>query len=419
MKWAQKNRKPGYAVAHASVMFPYILMMMLVTLNYQQAAAFSLHNRYIVHRKFIINSWNLKHSSKNLHDSKCLRGHNLGLPHDKSLESHRLSMSTASSSEDIATNSSSNKTPYSYLYAIAGLASSIAWVVVSCIALSYHPDPKFQNCTMRHNILTMSQAFCFPLSVLCAAFASVRAILSKYPQITNIADDDHELAMQTCKLVNLGVATSSIWLSGAAMMGPIFCFGYDLYPLRVKIGAGLSHAATALLALLMFGQARKSLLVSTPGQLNEPVSGEGVHEGIDGGKRTIYRLCAAGYLWFTILPLFASYPLATVPSILGKRLSRPASAFSFIAAVLCYCLSRADFKKHVDSSIFRPIKYSMTVGCALHLGLILAKIAGVDGGGLLFPGRGLWEVYPAMLAVPYSAGCSMMVHLLFCVASLI
>jgi len=415
MKWAQKNhRKPGCAV-----MFPYILTMMLVTLNYRQAAAFSLHNRYITHPEFNINSWNLKDSSKNLHNSKCLRGHILGLPHDKSLESLRLSMSATSSSEGIATNSSSNKTPYSYLYVIAGLASSIAWVVVSCIALSYHPDPKFQNCTMRHNILTMSQAFCFPLSVLYAAFASVRAIWSRYSQITNNTDDDHELAMQTCKLVNFGVATSSIWLSGAAMMGPIFCFGYDLYPRYVKIGAGLSHVTTALLAILMFCQAHKSLVLSTPGQLNEPGSGEGVRQGTDGGKRTIYRLCAAGYLWFTILPIFASYPLATVPSILGKRLSRPASAFSFIAAVLCYSLSRADFNKHVDSPIFRPIKRSMTVGCALHLGLILAKIAGLDGGGLLFPGRGLWEVYPAMLAVPYSAGCSMMVHLLFCIASLI
>ena len=55
----------------------------------------------------------------------------------------------------------------------------------------------------------------------------------------------------------------------------------------------------------------------------------------------------------------------------------------------------------------------------LHLGLVLAKIVGVDGGGLLLPGRGLWEVYPAMLAVPFSAGSSMIVHVLFCIASLI
>lgn len=407
-------------MTHASTA---LLHVVLLALKNRQATAFTTHNRLIRYQRNNINSWCSNKPSKKYHNTRCSREHIIQdhSSHHADAYGRRLCLSMAStaSTEKSASHLSSNEVVFSWLYTISGLASSVAWVVVSCISLSYHPDPKFQNCTMRHNILTMSQAFCFPLSVLYAAFASIRAILSKYYIAVNV-DENHELAMPTSdfKLINLGVAASSIWLSGAAVLGPIFCFGYDLYPRCVKIGAVLTHALTAFLAILMFGKAGKSITDSS-GEEVKSISSEHVNQGNTGARRLIYSSCAAGYLWFTMLPIFSSYPLATVPSILGKRLSRPASAFSFLAAVLSYSLSRVYSRKNIDPSIFDPIRRSMRLGCMLHLGLVLAKIVGVDGGGLLLPGRGLWEVYPAMLAVPFSAGSSMIVHVLFCIASLI
>ena len=46
--------------------------------------------------------------------------------------------------------------------------------------------------------------------------------------------------------------------------------------------------------------------------------------------------------------------------------------------------------------------------------LIALKLNGVDGGG--FPGRGLWEVYPVIISVPFAAGVSILVHAIACYA---
>ena len=45
-------------------------------------------------------------------------------------------------------------------------------------------------------------------------------------------------------------------------------------------------------------------------------------------------------------------------------------------------------------------------------------MAGVDGGGLLLPGRGLWEFYPAMVAAPKAAAVSCAAHLCLALGAL-
>lgn len=133
----------------------------------------------------------------------------------------------------------------------------------------------------------------------------------------------------------------------------------------------------------------------------------------------------SGCFFFAIQPIVAPFPLATIPTILGKRLSRPASAFTLLGSIVAYCLKEKgpeatskvfDSEKN-QGEIRTVLRNGLAWGTSGHLFLIFLKLIGVDGGGLIFPGRGLWEVYPAMLSVPFAAGVSMAIHALLCFAA--
>ena len=134
---------------------------------------------------------------------------------------------------------------------------------------------------------------------------------------------------------------------------------------------------------------------------------------------------SVGLLWFTILPIVSPYPLATIPTILGKRLSRPASAFTLLGSVMAFCLKEGiDEVPCTDRTLSnhsrdldRILSRGLAIGSSSHLLLIALKLIGVDGGGLIFSGRGLWEVYPAMMSVPFATLLSVLVHTIVCYAT--
>lgn len=335
-------------------------------------------------------------------------------------------------------------------YGLAGILSALAWIVTAYVALSFHPDPKFADCTLRHNLLTMSQAFAFPLPVAWASFEALRTSASA------AKNANANSSSRTSRKLNAAVAIASFWLAASSAFPPAFAFGYDLYPLRQKIAVSTIHAVTGTFALAIALRRSTSTSWIRRGLLLGPTTSTSRrhrhrhrhHRGNNNNSSSssrYYATGAAGLLYFAIQPIVSPYPLATIPTILGKRLSRPASAFTLLGAVMAHCLigegeeeeernndndndnyngnaaSDDDDDNDVDDgdSIVRTtLRRGLAWGTSAHLCLIFMKIIGVDGGGLIFRGRGLWEVYPAMISVPFAAGVSFAVHAILCFGAL-
>mmetsp|Transcript_112921 Transcript_112921/g.291957 ORF Transcript_112921/g.291957 Transcript_112921/m.291957 type:complete len:112 (-) Transcript_112921:28-363(-) len=93
--------------------------------------------------------------------------------------------------------------------------------------------------------------------------------------------------------------------------------------------------------------------------------------------------------------------------ILGKRFSRPASAWSFLAAVAAYVLKDAAERDRLDASTFRTLRRGFACMSGVHLLLVGLKLAGIDGGQ-----AGLRMFYPGALSCPKASLASFAMHAL-------
>jgi len=318
--------------------------------------------------------------------------------HNKSMMMATISDDVSSSDEQLISN---RNTRLSNTYSLFGILSSLAWIATSYVALSYHPDPKFADCTLRHNLLTMGQAFAFPLPVFWSAFMALR----------QSAKDGTINSSKISQRLNMGIAIASFWLAASSAFTSSFAFGYDLYTIQHKVITSIIHSCTGIFVLV------QSLRYTSIGQITRRfIDALWMDRSTFNQKNSaVYATVSLGLLYFAIQPVVSPYPLATIPTILGKRLSRPASAFTLLGSVVAYSLEERSIDDS-EISIQKILRRGIGLGSAAHLALIFLKIIGVDGGGLIFKGRGLWEVYPAMIAVPFAASCSFAVYALLCFA---
>lgn len=321
-------------------------------------------------------------------------------------------------------------------YALAAFLTVVAWTKCSVVALKSHPDASLDAiCGPRHNILTTAQALAFALPLILSVFNYLRNSALENEGSASAMNGD-----ATSRRLNLGMGLSSAWVGSAALLTPLFSCGYDLYSAGMRFSAAGAHFASAILCLAVWsrgsgkGSGPLGDLFGLPSRLITGVIGAirslsprdasddpGTREGSDGRKE--FALCAALFAWFGILPIVSPFPLATIPTILGRRLSRAASAWTFLAAVVSFSLKNAAERAPGvgGSSARQPyagLRRGLATGSFLHLFLVALKLIGVDGGGLLLPGDGLWKVYPMMLQAPFAGVVSILMYSLAIVASM-
>ena len=341
-------------------------------------------------------------------------------------------------------------------YTAAGLATASAWTACAFITLSSHPNAAINAaCGLRHNALTIGQALALPLPLAWAVVTSLRGA----------AEVGWErLRSGTYRRLNLALAAASLWMGAATACMPAFAYGvlmlhrcnashphtvhpptpysyttsrlagYDMYPPAFKLVATAAHGLTAALCLGVWGRSVASsppplaghyvprivrgFVGSLTNLMPNPTSrmtgdvADDPDTAAGGDGRNEYALCAMLLGYFALQPVVSAFPLATVPAILGKRLSRAASGWTFLAAVVAYVLKDATERGRIGASTFVTLRRGLALGSGAHLAIIAAKLAGVDGGGLLLPGRGLWAFYANAMAVPFAFGASIAAYAL-------
>jgi hypothetical protein len=277
-------------------------------------------------------------------------------------------------------------------------------------------------CGFRHNALTIAHALVFPLPVLGAVFLALR-------QLVLTSASEFDINERTACRLYLGIVAASLWTAMAVFWGPAFSVGYNLFSHPIRYGCATIHMSTALVALSKWretignrdGYSRTANFsrivrgcVGSFFALLAPRSGVDSDDGNNNNNAALYSLGSLGLLLLSILPQLVGFPTATIPAILGKRLSRAASGFTFLGAVVAYCLKDASERSRGDDTLsnskpLRTLRRGLGIGALGHLGLLVAKVIGIDGGGLVLPGRGLWEFYPSLIGASGAATFLMVV----------
>lgn len=220
----------------------------------------------------------------------------------------------------------------------------------------------------------------------------------------------------------LGLATASFWTAAAIYWCPTFSVGYDLFSSNqiLLYSSTAVHFLTGCFSSVQWKKKKtngngctipnvvRGCIGSMFSLLNPTTNNDDIDNPNNVNNKNDAVLYAAGTLGLialALMPQLVAFPTATIPSLLGKRLSRAASGWTFLGSVVSYCLykhereqeSGGDNRSNDNKTIYTTLRRGLGVGALLHIGLVMAKVIGVDGGGLLVPGKGLWQDYPSFV----------------------
>ena len=281
---------------------------------------------------------------------------------------------------------------------ISGISCVAAWIFVSYVALSKHPVAAINAAaSTRHNIFTIAQALAFPVPVL----SSVVAVLCSAGETNNSNIQNH-------RRLSLGLVVTSFWTAAAIFFGPTFSVGYDLFSNPMRYTCATIFCLQGLLAATSWKQKYGGAISNiTPGCIRsfyDVLSPQDTND--NSSTASLYAFGSLGLLILALLPQLVGFPTATIPTPLGKRFSRAASGFTFLGSVVTFSLMKGHQQGKQNNIVLRV---GLGIGSILHIGLVIAKLIGLDGGGLLLPGRGLWQDYPSLVKASTSATSLMMI----------
>ena len=240
-------------------------------------------------------------------------------------------------------------------YRLASAASVAAWSACAVTALSRHPTLALPAAHARLSIL---QALT-PLPLVTASFEA--------------APDD--------RTVQLGLAAASAWLCAAVVFAPHFTAtaaarapglahmahsAAITYPAPLRAVAAAVHAGAALLCGVGYASSPP-----TKGRAPSPV----------------WRAVAIAFAGWALVAAVAPFPLATLPTMLGRRLSRAFGAFSVLYAAAAMALATADHE---------VLRRGVARAAAAHWAAVGAK--------LVVERNCLREFYPAAFSRPVEEG---------------
>ena len=243
-------------------------------------------------------------------------------------------------------------------YRLASAASVAAWSACAVTALSRHPTLALPAAHARLSIL---QALT-PIPLLTASFEA--------------APDD--------RTVQLGLAAASAWLCAAVVFAPRFTAtaaarapglahmahsAAITYPAPLRTVAATVHAGAALLCGAAY--------VSSPHTKRNSQS-------------PIWRFVALAFAGWALVAAVAPFPLATLPKMLGRRLSRAFGAFSVLYAAAALSLATSDQK---------VLRRGIARGATAHWVAVGAK--------LVVERNCLREFYPAAFSLPVASLASL------------
>lgn len=222
-------------------------------------------------------------------------------------------------------------------YLLGGAATSAAWAACATSALA-----TYKPWRITHNSIGVAQALtALPLVWACCAALSSAARAGRA-----------RLRRPEFRRLNLGLASASLWSAVTVVWAPAFTSAVVRTADPVSYSALLRLIATSVhlgVAALCLDSWRRSVDSPSTARLTSgtlaalwslgPRSNAAAGQPDASPPYAIeWSSLSLSFGLFSMLAVFAPFPLATVPSLLGKRLGRAFGAWSWLAAVVLHVL---------------------------------------------------------------------------------